>query len=173
MDHRAVLRLRPVVRGPEMSVAGSGSGGLTFDATAPPVSQEQIEPAYAQLDCAAVEDGADLTRPEDYAALCSADDTTRYLLGPEILDGSQVTDAAARADDATGDWVVDLEFAADARTAWADYTAAHVGESVAFTVDGQVISAPTIQGAITGTTTITGQFTEKTANQLAAQLTGE
>jgi preprotein translocase subunit SecD len=47
-----------------------------------------------------------------------------------------------------------------------------VGENIAFTVDGRVISAPTIQSAITGDTTITGQFTEEGAERLAARLGG-
>jgi preprotein translocase subunit SecD len=41
---------------------------------------------------------------------------------------------------------------------------------VAFTLDGRVISAPTIQGAINGRTTITGDFTQEEATQLANQL---
>ena len=51
-----------------------------------------------------------------------------------------------------------------------NYTAAHVGENVAFTLDGRVISAPTIQGAINGQTTITGHFDQETATELANQL---
>ena len=47
---------------------------------------------------------------------------------------------------------------------------AHVGENVAFTLDGRVISAPTINGAINGQTTITGDFDQETATALANQL---
>ena len=43
------------------------------------------------------------------------------------------------------------------RATWAEYTAAHINENVAFTLDGRVISAPTITSAINGQTTITGR----------------
>ena len=168
-DQPALLRIRPVVdAGP--SVPGSGSGGRTFASDGPAVGLEQASSAYAQLDCAAVEDGADLSRPEDHAALCTADDTTRYLLGPAILDGSQVASATANEDPTTGEWGVLLGFDEAAASTWSDYTGTHVGENVAFTVDDQVISAPTIQSQITGPTTVTGQFTEKSATELAKQL---
>jgi preprotein translocase subunit SecD len=38
---------------------------------------------------------------------------------------------------------------------------------VAFTLDGRVVSYPEIQGTINGQTTITGQFDESSATDLA------
>ncbi|MDT7553901.1 MAG: preprotein translocase subunit SecD, partial [Pseudonocardiales bacterium] len=46
----------------------------------------------------------------------------------------------------------------------------HVGDAVAFTLDGKVVSAPTIQGAIFGTTEISGQFSQAQAQNLAGVL---
>jgi preprotein translocase subunit SecD len=64
-----------------------------------------------------------------------------------------------------------LDFDSKAENTWAEYTAANVGKNVAFTLDGRVISAPTIQSAINSNpTTITGQFNQQTAEELANQL---
>src|SRR3712207_8668594 len=52
-----------------------------------------------------------------------------------------------------------------------EFTAANIGKQVAITLDGRVISAPTVQGAILGgTTEITGDFDQEAATELANQL---
>jgi preprotein translocase subunit SecD len=109
-------------------------------------------------------------RPQDYVAACSQDGTTKYLLGPTIIEGTQISNATAGTQQTTGEWIVLLDFKSQAASTWADYTAANVGKSVAFTLDGRVVSAPTIQGAITGQTQITGSFTQQSATTLANQL---
>ena len=54
---------------------------------------------------------------------------------------------------------------------WADFTAANIGKQAAFVLDSKVVSAPDIQGATPGgRTSITGQFTERTARELANTL---
>jgi preprotein translocase subunit SecD len=103
-------------------------------------------------------------------AACSQDGTVKYLLGPTIIEGTQISNATTGTQPTTGEWVVLLNFKSKAAATWATYTAAHTQEQVAFTLDGQVVSAPTIQGAITGQTQITGSFTQATATTLANQL---
>ena len=49
-------------------------------------------------------------------------------------------------------------------------TGAHVGENLAILLDGKVVSAPSIRGAIYGECQITGQFTEAEARDLASAL---
>src|SRR3712207_466451 len=63
-----------------------------------------------------------------------------------------------------------IYFKSEGRATWAQYTADNIGSNVAFTLDGRVVSAPTIQNAINGQTTITGQFNQETATTLANQL---
>ncbi|MGC1379236.1 MAG: protein translocase subunit SecD, partial [Anaerolineales bacterium] len=59
----------------------------------------------------------------------------------------------------------------DAKKIFGDYTTSHIGKILAIVLDGKVISAPTIQGAITdGTGVITGNFTHDSANILRVQL---
>jgi preprotein translocase subunit SecD len=145
------------------ATSGAATGTAPLDPDAPPVTQEQAAATYATLTCEAENVTGEVTRPDDHVATCSEDGTLKYLLGPTIIEGTQIDDASAATDPATGAWIVLLDFKSQGRTDWAEYTAAHVQENVAFTLDGRVISAPTIQGAINGQTTITGDFTQEEA----------
>jgi preprotein translocase subunit SecD len=99
---------------------------------------------------------------------CSQDHKTVYLLAPSIISGDGIKDASSGLDQQRGEYIVDLEFKGDASNVWADFTAANVGTQTAFTLDSQVVSAPTINEAIPGgRTQITGQFTANTARDLA------
>jgi preprotein translocase subunit SecD len=102
---------------------------------------------------------------------CSQDHKAAYLLGPSIISGDQIQDATSGMNQRGVGYVVDLQFKPAAANVWADYTAAHVGEQTAFTLDSQVVSAPRINEAIPGgRTQITGgdpAFTAATARQLA------
>jgi preprotein translocase subunit SecD len=89
-------------------------------------------------------------------------------LHPTVIAGSQVSTASAALDSQTGtQWNVLLTFKSTAANTWAKFTAGHVGTLTSIVLDGNVYSAETIQGAITGPTQITGTFTHKTASDLA------
>ncbi|QLL09451.1 protein translocase subunit SecD [Mycobacterium vicinigordonae] len=102
---------------------------------------------------------------------CSTDHKTAYLLAPSIISGDQIQDASSGMDQRSLGYVVDLQFKSAAANVWADYTAAHVGTATAFTLDSQVVSAPSIREAIPGgRTQISGgepPFSAATAKQLA------
>lgn len=67
--------------------------------------------------------------------------------------------------------VVSLEFNDEGKKLFSDITSANVGKPVAIILDGQVISAPTVQTAITdGVAIISGNFTVDEARQLASRL---
>ena len=149
---------------------GAATGSAIPDPNAPPVTQEQAAATYATLTCDKENVTGEVTRSKDYVATCSEDGTAKYLLGPTIIEGTEISNASAGTDQTTGAWIVLLDFKSKGRTTWANYTASHVQQNVAFTLDGRVISAPTIQGAINGRTTITGDFTQEEATQLANQL---
>ncbi|WP_104525073.1 protein translocase subunit SecD [Blastococcus atacamensis] len=140
------------------------------DPDAPAVTLEEASAAYATLTCDAENVTGETSRPGDHVAACTEDGTAKYLLGPTIIEGTEIDDAAAATDPSDGSWIVLLDFKTGGRETWAAYTAANVGKNVAFTLDGRVISAPTIQGAINGQTTITGQFDQESATELANQL---
>jgi preprotein translocase subunit SecD len=154
--------------------AAATSGAVedpSLDPNRPAVTQEEAAAAYATLACDKNDTTTDTARPDDYVASCTQDGTAKYLLGPTIIEGTDVTDASSGTQQTTGEWVVLLDFNNKAENTWAQYTAANVGKNVAFTLDGRVISAPTIQSAINSNpTTISGSFTQTTADELANQL---
>jgi len=100
---------------------------------------------------------------------CSQDGAQKYLLGPVFLQGTEI-DNAVSSPPAQGKagWTVDLTFKSDGRSIWADFTTKNVGQSAAFVLDTQVVSAPTVQNAIVdGNTQISGQFTQQQTKDLA------
>lgn len=68
------------------------------------------------------------------------------------------------------DWVVKFEFKPEGGDKFYELTSANIGRPVAVIVDGVVISAPTIQDAISTEGSITGNFTPESAKELATLL---
>jgi preprotein translocase subunit SecD len=68
---------------------------------------------------------------------------------PPLFSGDQIA-AASAGTDASGISTVDFKLRPEAATLFADYTAAHIGELFAITLDGRVLSAPVIQSGIEG-----------------------
>jgi preprotein translocase subunit SecD len=67
--------------------------------------------------------------------------------------------------------VVRLQFDGDGAKIFSQMTSANIGKPIAIFLDGQVLSAPTVQNAITdGTAIITGNFTVQQAKDLATRL---
>ena len=132
--------------------------------------------AYQSLDCSKKENQQG--QPEKdllsnkFLVTCGAPDgsTTwyKYLLYPTLIPGKQISSAQAQFDTQGGaGWSVQLTFKSGAQSTWAKFTAANVGKLTAIVLDGNVFSAETIQGAITGPTQITGNFSHKQASDLA------
>lgn len=91
------------------------------------------------------------------------------------LSGKQLKKATADIQQTTGSLtnqvVVRLEFDGEGTKLFSDLTSQNVGKQIAIFLDGQVISAPTVQSAITdGTAIISGNFTTEEAKQLATRL---
>jgi len=159
---------------PSAAATPTGSAAATSSPAAAPnapaVSQDEAAAAFATLTCAKEAPGT-VDRPKDFVATCSDDGKAKYLLGPSVIEGTQVTNATAGTTTNTGAWVVNLDLNSAGSGAWATFTAANVGKQVAVTLDGRVITAPTINGAIPGgKTEISGNFTQTTATELANQL---
>lgn len=96
-----------------------------------------------------------------------ADDYTNYTR----LTGEDIDNAAANSNPNGTGYVVNLSFKSDGGSKWAKFTSANVQQAVAVVLDGEVMSAPTIQSAITGgSTEISGKFTLKEATNLANTL---
>ena len=86
-----------------------------------------------------------------------------------VVGGENLTDA--RVSFENGQPVVSFRFNTIGGRKFAEVTSNHVGERLAIVLDNEVISAPNIQSAITGGSgIITGNFTTKSANDLALLL---
>ena len=100
----------------------------------------------------------------------------KYTLGPVEFTGDVIDSAAAVYDPGTGGavgtgWQITFDLTGSGADVVADVTTRLLGRQLAIVVDGEVISAPTVEGAITGGTgQITGSFTEARAKDLATQL---
>ena len=95
-----------------------------------------------------------------------------YLLERRVLvSGEMLTDARQVFDPQTGAPQVSFRFNGIGAQRFGDATARNIGRRFAIVLDNKVISAPTIQSAITGGSgVITGSFTPETANDLALLL---
>ncbi|MDP3660817.1 protein translocase subunit SecD [Phenylobacterium sp.] len=98
--------------------------------------------------------------------------STGYLIKKRALvSGEMLTDARMQFDQQSGRPVVSFRFNGQGARRFGDATTQNIGKRFAIVLDKQVISAPVIQGAITGGSgQITGNFTEESANDLALLL---
>lgn len=89
-----------------------------------------------------------------------------------VMTGSGLDDAIAEPLGTTGfgGWQVSFTLNSEGNETFANFTGANIGQPMAIVLDGEVLSSPTIQARISGTGSITGQFTRAEAEALAIQL---
>lgn len=93
------------------------------------------------------------------------------LFIPTGLTGSFVERAQVQFDQVTGQAVVVIDFNQEGRQLFSDLTTENVGEVLAIFLDGEPISLPVIETAITdGTAVISGNFEPEEARELARDL---
>ncbi|PVG80978.1 protein translocase subunit SecD [Nocardioides gansuensis] len=103
-------------------------------------------------------------------------------LAPPKLEGADITGATATAPDAQSvDWRVDVDFSGEGSRAFGKLSADAACKEgapgrIAIVLDGDVISSPDVNvpcgGSITGSTSITGDFTMDSATDLAVLIEG-
>jgi preprotein translocase subunit SecD len=96
----------------------------------------------------------------------------KYVLGPRIVDASDVEHAGA-VPDAPPDsgWSVSVNLTADGTAAFGTATESAIGSRIAIVVDGRIVSAPTVQAPITsGNVVVASGLTEQAATSLAMRL---
>ncbi|GAA4904018.1 hypothetical protein GCM10023223_20710 [Stackebrandtia albiflava] len=129
------------------------------------------------IHCEQLVPGGDFLDPATDSVLCdtgaTAEAATKLWLAPAALDGGDVAEAEAVSGPSDpGSGVVRIRFSEAGTDAWAELTGAQMGERVAIVLGTEVLSAPTVQQAITeGTTDITGGFTPAEAEELVRALT--
>jgi preprotein translocase subunit SecD len=151
--------------------------------------QQILQQAALMLDCSKpdpLRGNDDLDKP---LVTCGEKGAYKYILAPvnqpkedtqtkpddfstySRLSGEDINNAAANKNPNGTGYVVNLDFKSDGGSKWGKFTAANVQQAVAVVLDGEVMSAPTIQSAITGgSTEISGKFTLPEAQSLANTL---
>jgi preprotein translocase subunit SecD len=109
------------------------------------------------------------TATPDASGNVNLDESSLYL--PTGLTGKQFKRATLDFDQRTGAPQITLQFDAEGTKLFSQITEQNIGKQVAIFLDGQVLSAPTVQSAITtGQAVITGQFSVKEAKDLVTRL---
>jgi len=158
--------------------APSGSASAPADEGQYQGATPQEAALLRQLDCGKSSGGSPDKATEVIAA-CDQKGTAKYVLNKSIIEGTEIKDAAPVFDQQNlGGWQISLDFKGSGQAIWANYTSKHnaqvspgdVANRVAFVLDGKVVSAPEIQTTINGTTSVTGDFNETSATELANAL---
>ena len=86
--------------------------------------------------------------------------------------GLQAASAVLAPAQGTGnpEWLINFEIKDDFQDIFGSFTLERIGEPLAIVLDGEVLSAPTIQAQLSTGGVISGQFTEEDASTLALQL---
>jgi preprotein translocase subunit SecD len=142
----------------------------------------KLQAAYAALDCSKPEQRAKAgegAKPTDTIVACGEISKVwyKYLLGPAAVDGTDVKKADAVIDtQGAGGWQVTMNFTGGGAKKFADITGKlaqnqQPQNEFGIVLDGQVVSSPYVQSAITGgQAQISGSFTSDEAQSLANML---
>jgi preprotein translocase subunit SecD len=145
-----------------------------------PALQEQFD----TFDCATLDEAETNVAPSDEPLVtCDVDRTAKYLLGPVEASGENIVDATngmvtTQTGASTGQWAVNITFDDKGTKDFAEVSTRLFGlqgqtprDQFAFVLDGAVLTAPQMNGAITdGRPQITGDFTQESSKSLADQL---
>ena len=190
----AHMEFRPVIAG----AAGQGAPAATplpddqvYTPTAEPTDnsdQNWVSPElyreYEALDCfdpATLEAAREPAPADQPIVACEPGTGGKYILGPVEISGTDISTAdfgMAQTGQGTSlnQWAVNIEFNGDGtdkfRTISERLTALTGAQNqFAIVLDGQIISAPTMNNVITdGKAQITGNFTQESAEALSEQL---
>lgn len=134
-----------------------------------PTDADQAD--FAAFTCAAADKVPDVSDQPLYA--CDRNGAEKYLLGPTLIEGKELTGATAGIPTNRIEWVVNLDFNAAGGAAFEAATGALAQRQepmnrFAIVLDGESISAPSVSGPIAGgRAEITGSFNQKSATELA------
>ncbi|MEU6527019.1 protein translocase subunit SecD [Streptomyces sp. NPDC046924] len=165
---------------PSATPSGPAEDGAT---PSPGGTDSRIQAQYAALDCtraSARATAGDSAKSTDSTVACgqnSQGQWQKYLLGPAAVDGTDVDQAKAVLDTQSGaGWIVTMGFTDKGSSKFADITGKLAQNpspqnQFAIVLDGEVVSAPYVSQALTGgNAEISGNFTQKSAEELANML---
>ncbi len=147
-----------------------------------PALQDQFD----NFDCSTVDEASTNVAPADQPLVtCDEAGDAKYLLGPVEASGENIVDATngmvtTQTGASTGQWAVNIVFDDKGTQEFAEVSTRLFGlqgegasprDQFAFVLDGSVLTAPQMNGAITdGRPQITGDFTQESSKALADQL---
>lgn len=168
-NRRIVVEI-PGVTNPDAAIATLQQTGLLEFVIVPPGQTPPVEGSQVQTYCpnpASVDCG----NPTQSAPPASSvtDTTTAGQTYVTLMTGAALT--TANVDSTRGTIAIDFRLNPQGTTLFATHTTNNIGNYLAIVLDKTVISAPVINGAITGGTgSISGRFDLESANRLALQL---
>jgi preprotein translocase subunit SecD len=191
----AKMDFRPVLLTSAASTASAGSSDKPYTPPASLANTPSAKPTngsdlaqvtpylqnlYENYKCSAENDPG-RAKANQPLVTCQDDGSVKYLLGPVEVPGTNISDATAglattSQGATTGEWVVNLTFNGKGTAQFAKISQRLVAltapqNQFAIDLDGRVISAPTMNAAISnGKAQISGSFTEESSKQLAGQL---
>lgn len=166
----------------EISIARQGAERIVVQAPgqSDPAELERLVGQTAQLtfqmvnsDPQAIRDALAGTVPPGYQLVVDTDGATPLLVERRIMVSGENLTRAGVGTDQNSRTAIDFRFDGVGGRRFGSATAANLGERFAILLDGKVISAPTIQSAITGGSgQITGNFSLAEASELVNLLNG-
>jgi preprotein translocase subunit SecD len=90
--------------------------------------------------------------------------------GPPVITGSDLASAQPAPAPGGGAYNVDFTLKSDGARRFLEWTRKNIGNPLPIFIDGKLITAPTIQGAIASSGQITGNYTLDSATQLVTEL---
>ncbi|MER6072486.1 protein translocase subunit SecD [Streptomyces sp. NPDC001817] len=172
---------------PSTSASGSSKASATPSAT-PSASSgagataAKLQAQYAALDCTKPAERAKVggaAKPGEPTIACGQIHKVwyKYVLGPAAVDGTEVKKAQAVFDtQGASGWQVQMTFSSSGAKKFADITGELAKNQspqneFGIVLDGEVVSSPFVQSAITGgQAEISGSFTQQDAQSLANML---
>lgn len=129
--------------------------------------------AFQDYQCPPAGETALVEDDPDKPLVTCDDQGIKYLLSPSLIEGTELAGADAGIPQSQFDWVVSLDFDSSGTSKFTEISRALYGTEKQFAIvlDGQVLSAPTMDAVITnGRAEISGNFTEQSATSLATSL---
>ncbi|MFJ8230966.1 protein translocase subunit SecD [Streptomyces sp. NPDC094448] len=136
-----------------------------------------LEQRFTALNCTKPEERSALNenvKPEDTIVACgknSADQWEKYILGPAEVDGKDVDEAKGQLDQQRGMWIVTMDFTKSGSKKFEKITSKLSQQQAplnqfAIVLDGEVMSAPSVQQTLSANAEISGSFDRESAQSL-------
>ncbi|MFF0385671.1 protein translocase subunit SecD [Streptomyces sp. NPDC004286] len=164
------------------SAKSSGAPASPSPAPSTDANTAKLQAQYAALDCSKPAERAKVGqagKPGEPTVACGEIDKVwyKYVLGPAAVDGTEVKKAQAVFDtQGASGWQVQMNFTSSGAKKFADITGElaknqQPQNEFGIVLDGEVVSSPYVQQAITGgQAEISGRFTQEEAQSLSNML---